>query len=210
MAAIHVAGVAIVAGGQSSRFGSNKALTLIDGRAIVERVLDAVSGLSDDLFLVTNTPEPYQHLGLRMVADLKPEGGALRGLHTALSSTDRPWVLCLACDMPFVKASLLEHIVALTQTSEAADWGAVAPRHAGGAEPFCAAYRRAVCLPELERLLAGGRYRLQGLLDRVHVRYVEPPELTDIDPELVSFINVNTPDEWTAAEALAKRLRGSA
>ncbi len=207
MTAISVAGVAIVAGGQSSRFGSNKALTLVDGRAIVERVLDAASGLTDDLYLVTNTPELYQHLGLRMVADIMPEGGALRGLHTALSSTDKPWVLCLACDMPFVKAALLKHLVALTQEDEARDWGAVAPRHSEGAEPFCAAYRREVCLPVLERLLASGRYRLQGLLDGVQVRYVEPPELTDIDPELISFINVNTPEEWKAAEALAKRLR---
>lgn len=207
MPALSVVGVAIVAGGQSSRFGSNKALTLIDGRAIIERVIGAASDLSDDLYLVTNTPELYQYLGLRMVADLKPEGGALRGLHTALSSTEKTWVLCLACDMPFVKAPLLKNLVALTQTFESRDWGAVVPRHPGGAEPLCAVYRREVCLPELERLLAGGRYRLQGLLDLLSVRYVEPPELTDIDSYLVSFVNVNTPDEWMAAEALAKQMK---
>ncbi len=199
--------VAILAGGLSSRFGSNKALTPIDGQPIIERVMAAVHGLSDDLYLVTNTPELYQHLGLRMVADILPDGGALRGLHTALSSADRPWVLCLACDMPFVQPALLKHVLALTQTAE---WGAVVPRHPGGAEPFCAAYRREVCLPEIEPLLANRRYRLQGLLDRVPVRYIEPPELNDFDAELLSFINVNTPDEWTVAEALARRLSGNA
>lgn len=202
--------LAILAGGLSSRFGSNKALTPIDGRPIIERVLGVVHDLSDDLYLITNTPDLYQHLGLRMVADILPEGGALRGLHTALSSSEREWVLCLACDMPFVQPALLTHLLALIHSVGASEWGAVVPRHPEGAEPFCAAYRREFCLPEIEPLLANRRYRLQGLLDRVHVRYVEPPELTNVDPELLSFINVNTPDEWKAAEALARRLSGNA
>lgn len=198
--------VAILAGGQSSRFGSNKALTAIGGLTIIERVLRAAHGLASDVFIVTNTPETYGHLGRRMVPDILPEGGALRGLHTALSAARQPWVLCLACDMPFVQVSLLKHLIGRAQEPESADLGAVVPRHAEGTEPFCAAYQPRVCLPELLPLLAARRYRMVGLLERVPVRYIEPPELTDVDPGLTSFINVNTPDELKEALELARRL----
>ncbi len=201
---MHGISLAILAGGQSSRFGSNKALTEIGGRTIVERVIDAAQGLADESFIVTNTPEAYERFGLRMAADLMPSGGALRGLHTAMSAARERWVLCLACDMPFAQSALLRHLCACAGDPASAGLGGVVPRHAGGAEPLCAIYDREVCLPAFAPLFEANRYRLIGLYESVPIRYVEPPELLDYDPELLSFFNVNTQADLAEAAALAR------
>ncbi len=196
--------LAVLAGGQSTRFGSNKALTEVDGRPIVQRVIDAARDLADEAFIVTNTPDEYARFGLRLVPDVLPSGGALRGLHTALSTARGPWVLCLACDMPFPQKRLLRRLCELALMPAERPLGGVAPRHAGGVEPLCAIYHRERCLPLFAPLFAAGRYRLSGIYEQAAMRFIEPPELDELDPGLLSFVNVNTHADLEAAAALAR------
>lgn len=202
---MHGISLAVLAGGQSVRFGSNKALTPIGGKPILHRVLAAAAGLADEIFVVTNTPEAYPDLGLPLVSDIRPAGGALRGLHTALSTATQPWVLCLACDMPFLQTALLRFLCERALAASA-PLGVVVPRHADGFEPFCAIYNRSLCLPELEPLLDSGRWRMIGLYERVPVEAIALDTLRAHDPELLSFLNINTPDDLVAANTLAQRL----
>lgn len=190
--------IALLAGGQSSRMGQDKAFVRVTHRPILEEIIEQVHGLADETVLVTNRPEAYQHLGLPLFGDVWPDKGALGGIYTALSVAAHPHVLCLACDMPFVSRPLLEWLCSLR---EAAD--VILPRLNGEAEPFRAVYAKAACLPPIHASLSENRMRIISFLGAVRVRYVDEPELQQFDPTLRSFFNINTPADLERARQLA-------
>ena len=76
----------ILAGGASSRFGSNKALALLRGRPIISHVAAVLEKTFHSHLLVTNSPETYQFLGWQMTTDIHPGQGPLAGIHSALQA----------------------------------------------------------------------------------------------------------------------------
>jgi len=186
--------VAIQAGGQSRRMGADKGLMPLRGMPLIEHLISRVSGLGDELLITTNNPSGYAYLGLPMASDPSPGGGALVGLHTALSAAHGEQVLVLACDMPFVQRPLLMHL--LTLSSEA---DIVIPRRAGEFEPLHAVYARS-CLSAVQEALEGGEKRTIGFFPRVRVLPVEEDELRRFDPHGLSFFNINTPQDLAQAE----------
>jgi len=102
---------AIMAGGKSRRMGQDKAwLDLGDGRPIVQRVIDVMREVADDVFLVAND-ERFATLGLRVVPDRFPEGGALGGIATGVGAATHDRVLVAACDMPFLRPDVFRLLV---------------------------------------------------------------------------------------------------
>jgi len=188
--------VAVQAGGRSSRMGEDKALLQLDGIPLIERLLQRVSGLGDEILITTNRPQDYQYLGLRMASDPEPGAGALHGLHTALKAARGQTVLVLACDMPFVSRPLLEHML---QLAEAADL--VVPRRGGEYEPLHAVYSKG-CLPALEAVLQQGEHRMISFFPSLNLHTVEQEEIDRLDPEGLSFFNVNTPEDLRKAERI--------
>ena len=189
--------IAIQAGGESHRIGRNKALLPLAGRSLIEHVLARLEGLGDEILITTNLPQDYSFLGLRLVADLVPGVGALAGLHTSLAAARWDSVLVVACDMPFISRPLLEHLVGLAPQADL-----VIPRHGDKYEPLHAVYNRRNCLPALENALAAGSNRLISFLPQVKVLPVEESELTRLDPQGLSFFNINTPEDLAQAEIL--------
>lgn len=192
--------LAINAGGQSSRMGTDKALLDMGGKPMIERILEQTAELGDPL-LVTNTPERFAYLNLPLVGDRFPGTGPLGGLYTALQAAPHPYIIALACDMPFVNRPLLEFMMTQAEAFEA-----VVPRLAtdGGtaeAEPFRAIYSKA-CLDPIQQALEAGKLRMVGFLPKVKVRWVEEKEIRVFDPDLLTFKNCNTPDELEAVRAL--------
>ena len=100
--------VCIQAGGQSSRMGEDKALKTFLGRPLIQRVVERLSPIADEVIVTTNHPEDYSFLNLRLIPDLKPGRSALGGLYTAIASASNPMVAVVACDMPFASASFFE------------------------------------------------------------------------------------------------------
>ncbi|HEX9436175.1 MAG TPA: molybdenum cofactor guanylyltransferase [Candidatus Limnocylindria bacterium] len=183
---------AIMAGGKSRRMGRDKAwLDLGDGRPIVQRVIDVAREIADDVFIVAND-ETFAALGLRVVPDRFPEGGALGGIATGIGAATHDRVLVVACDMPFLEARVLRYLV---ERSDGVD--AVVPRIGGEHETLHALYTRA-CLAPIEHALAAGKMRVISFFDDVRVRTVGEDELRPLDPELRTFTNVNTPEELAA------------
>jgi molybdopterin-guanine dinucleotide biosynthesis protein A len=193
--------VCIQAGGQSSRMGEDKALKTFLGRPLIQRVVERLSPIAEELIVTTNRPEDYGFLGLRLVPDLKPGRGALGGLYTAIASAARPIVAVAACDMPFASASLLEAASRLL-VEEAAD--VVIPKSDEGYEPLHAIYRRATCLPAIEAAIDADQWKVIAWFPQVKVRVLTPEEITVYDPSGLAFWNVNTPEEFSKAEELAK------
>ena len=186
---------AIMAGGKSRRMGRDKAwLDLGDGRPIVRRVIEVMSEVADEVFLVAND-ERYRSLGLRVVPDRFPEGGALGGIATGVGAAAHDRVLVAACDMPFLVPGVFRLLV---ERSDGAD--AVVPKVGDDLETLHALYAKA-CLPAMERALAAGKLRVVSFFGDVRLRILQEAELRAVDPDLRSFTNVNTPEELAAAAA---------
>ncbi|MEP7358575.1 MAG: molybdenum cofactor guanylyltransferase, partial [Anaerolineales bacterium] len=105
--------IAILAGGRSSRMGTDKAFVRVLGRPLIEEILSQTEGLGTERLIVTNQPAEYAYLGVPLFGDALPGMGPLGGLYTALHSAARPHVLCIACDMPFVVRPLLDFLISL-------------------------------------------------------------------------------------------------
>ncbi len=190
--------VVIQAGGGSRRMGRDKALVPFLGRPLIARVLDRVSSIADELLVTTNRPETLQFLGVPTWQDFYPGRGALSGLYTALSAAALPLVAVVACDMPFVSASLLRALKA-TVIEEQAD-GAV-PQTAEGYEPFHSVYRREPCLSAVRTAVDAGEKRLISWFPDANLRFYSPAQVARYDPCHEAFININTREDLIAAEA---------
>ncbi len=192
--------VAILAGGKSSRMGTDKSFVRVLGRPLIEDVLAHVAGIGAEIIIVTNRPEDYRYLGLPLFTDVLPDKGALGGIYTALHSSPQPHTLCVACDMPFVVRPLLDYLISLIPEGDA-----IVPRLNGEAEPFRAIYSQA-CLAPIRAALDAGKMRVISFFSDVRVRFVDESEIDRFDPQHLSFFNVNTPEDLEQARRLKTNL----
>jgi len=193
--------LAIQSGGQSHRMGEDKALKLFLGRPLIQRVVERLTPIADEVLLTTNHPERYGFLGIRLVPDLIPGLGPLGGLYTALASASYPAVAVVACDMPFASAALLEQ-AAKTLVEQDAD--IVIPRTVKGLEPLHAIYRRSTCLPVVLSAIKRGQLKVIDWFPLVRIREQPPEEVIKVDPSGLTFWNINTPEEFNEAENLCR------
>lgn len=179
----------ILTGGESRRFGRDKALLDWQGSPLVSDLAARVKQSAGSVTLVGQSTR-YGHLGLACVDDLRPGKGPLSGIETALTISQAPLNLIVACDMPLLGAALCQ---LLLSRMELANADAAIPRSPDGAlHPACAAYHKR-CLALVSESLDRGRFRLHGLLDRLTVHLVDVPQ---------DFVNVNTPEDLERAKAL--------
>ncbi len=203
----------ILAGGQSTRMGRDKAFVEVGGRPLIERVLERVQQVATETIIVTNSPQQYAHLPARLVPDVVRGKGPLVGIYSGLQAARHGLAVVVACDMPFVQPDLLRfmlaqspgHDVVIPHTGVSAPPRALHDRpQAGptakmrGLHPLHAVYRR-TCLPVIEKLIDSDDLRVIAFLAAVRVRYLEPDEIARFDPRRQSFFNVNTPAEWEQA-----------
>jgi molybdopterin-guanine dinucleotide biosynthesis protein A len=197
---IDMLSVAVQAGGQSSRMGEDKALKLFLERPLVQRVVDRLQPIADELIVTTNRPDDYAFLQLPLHSDLKPGRGALGGLYTALASASHPFVAVVACDMPFASPELLQ---AMRKIMDEEQVDVVIAKSQEGYEPLHAVYRRATCLPAIESAIAADQWKVIAWFPNVRVRELTTDEVKHSDPSELAFWNVNTPEEFAEAERLA-------
>ena len=193
--------VCIQAGGRSSRMGEDKALKPFLGRTLIQRMVDRLSPVADEVIVTTNRPEDYAFLGLRLLPDLKPDRGALGGLYTAVASASHLLVAVVACDMPFASAPLIEAATRLMVQEEA---DVVIARTEEGYEPFHALYHRETCLPAIEAAIEADQWKVIAWFPQVKVRILTTDEIQQYDPAGLAFWNVNTPEEFIQAETIAR------
>lgn len=182
----------VLAGGRSERFGTDKAFLPICDEPLVARVVRTLASLSDDLIVVTNTPAPYAALALpvRLVGDEQPGQGSLMGVYSGLRQARHTHALVVACDMPFLSQPLLRYMTALITCCDV-----VVPEVNGMLEPLHAIYGEG-SLPPMARLLAGGERKIIRFFPEVRVRVVKECEIDRFDPDHLSFLNVNTREDW--------------
>ena len=190
-----MASAAILVGGKARRFGGrNKGALLVGGRRILDRQLAEITQLTDDILLVGSLAADPPH-GVRLVPDRVPDSGPLGGLDAALAAARDRTLIVVACDMPFVTAPFLAHLVARSE-----DRDAVVPRTERGYHPLCAVYTTA-CQQPIARRLAERRLKMLELFADLKVHVVEQDEIARFGGARL-LANVNTPDELHDLEAL--------
>ncbi len=183
-----VSGV-ILAGGKSSRYGKTKAFVRISGIPLIERVISVMGSVCQELIIITNTPHEYSHLGLHVYEDMIKDLGPLGGIFTGLNVISKDSGLFVACDMPFLNKGLLRYMVECKD-----DFDGVVPRISGNMEALHALYSKS-CLPAIRGLIDSRQYQAIRFFSEVSIRYVDEDEIRRFDPELNSFVNINTPQQ---------------
>lgn len=179
----------ILAGGKSSRFGSNKALAKFKGIRLIERVTDVLSTIFTKLIIITNSPIEYSYLNIPLYQDLIEGLGPIGGIYTGLDAMDNDWAFFCACDMPFINEDLVRHI---TEVKNGYD--AVVPKVDWKMEPLHALYSKK-CLPFIKKLILAEEYQTVKSFKNINVKFVEEDEIKRFDPLLRAFLNVNKQDE---------------
>ena len=180
----------ILAGGNSTRMKSNKALLPYSGELFIERIHRQLAALFPEVIVVTNTPEHYQFLPCRTVTDFFSGMGSLAGIHAGLVHSRSPYIFAVACDMPYLNEPLIRRLVGNIHGQDV-----VLPESDGGLEPLHAVYGKG-CLPAMEDSLSRGKSRIVECLDWEKVTVVSKEEVAAVDPEYSSFRNINTPEEY--------------
>jgi FdhD protein len=180
----------ILAGGGSTRMKSNKALLPYSGELFIERIYRQLAAIFSDVILVTNTPELYSFLPCRKVPDIFPDMGSLAGIHAGLSSSKSPYIFAVACDMPYLNEALIRRLVTGINAQDV-----VIPESDGGLEPLHAVYGK-TSIPAMEDALSRGKRKIVDCFDRLKTTVIGRDEVAAIDPEFLSFRNINTPEEY--------------
>ena len=193
----------VLAGGQSRRLGRDKAIEPVGGQPLISRVVERISPLCDEVLVVVADQAQGAALplgrGCRTVVDRYPGAGSLGGIFSGLDAADTSWVLAVACDMPFLNLDLLRCMLSLRE-----GFDAVVPVIEGRPEPTHSLYSKA-CLPFIEPRLVSRDLKISGFYEDIRVKYLAEEEVCSLDPECLSFFNVNTPQDLEKALALAAR-----
>ncbi|MDO8989584.1 MAG: molybdenum cofactor guanylyltransferase [Sideroxyarcus sp.] len=216
----------VMAGGDSRRMGQDKANLQLGERTLLQSVAATLQPLFSEVFV--SVRQPRSGIALPQICDDPAHTGPLAGLAAALEHAATPWVFVVACDMPFITAAVIEHLAGLrvkspTSTStrpcpsapgsegeegSSPDKGrlggvvfqAVVPVVGGHPQPLAAFYAKS-CLHEVQACLHGnGKRSFRALLDKLQVCYVSEEQLQAIDPQLRSFFDLDTPQDFQAAQ----------
>lgn len=180
----------ILAGGQSRRMGSNKALLPYKGGRFIEAIHRQLAEIFDEVLLVTNNPEQYDFLTCRKVADIHPGMGALAGIHAGLHHAANPAAFMVACDMPYLNSDLIRHLATLADPG-----GVLIPESPAGLEPLHAVYGKG-CLAAIETTLLSGERRIVSFFGRTNVNRVNAEQVALFDQDYATFSNINTPVDY--------------
>jgi len=185
----NVTGV-ILAGGKSTRMGSDKALLPYRGGRFIEAIYRLFADIFDEVILVTNSPDQYDFLPCSKVQDILKDMGVLAGIHSGLYHSSSPAIFAVACDMPYLVEGLIRHMA-----SRADAGGVLIPEGPDGLEPLHAVYGKG-CLSAMETTLLSGQRRIVSFFDRTDVNRMNLEQVAIFDPAFVSFININTPTDY--------------
>lgn len=178
----------ILAGGKSKRFGQDKLSYSIGGRRVIDRVIDSASRVFRPVYIVVKEPKKFAWTGAELIEDIVKVQAPISGLLTALERAEGNRFCLLAGDYPLIKSEVLKRLV------ELADGDATLFRIRDQVHPLIGIYSRTI-IKTVQESFSEGRLSLKGILDMVDARYIDENHIIDVDPELNSFLNMNTKED---------------
>jgi molybdenum cofactor guanylyltransferase len=193
----------VLAGGKSSRFGSDKALAELGGKPVLARTLETIAASDVGCRIVVGDKKNYGRFGVRCIRDRWPGEGPLGGIVTALvrSLADKygyHWNLIISCDMPFLTAEWLQHLIQHSAESSAE---VVVPKSAQGFEPLCACWRT-TAVGKLQTLFADGVRKVTEAMKQLPMEVLDESVWKRFDNNNRLFWNMNTPADYEQARRI--------
>ncbi len=194
---------AVLAGGGSKRMGFNKALLRLGEDTIIERTIKPLKDIFEEVIIITDTPEVYSFIkGVSFYPDafeLKDKNSMI-GIYSSLLRARYSKVFVVACDMPFLNRQLLNYM-----KQQLGEEDILIPKVGGYYEPLHAFYSKS-CMALFEERIRSGRYKVTGTFDCFKVKLIEADAIRSFDNELLSFININTYEEFLKTRKLLEEL----
>jgi molybdopterin-guanine dinucleotide biosynthesis protein A len=191
----------ILAGGKNSRIGRNKAfIRLPNGQTILQNSINILQDIFPEIIIVANRKEAYREFEVPVVEDLIKECGPLGGVFTGLCHAASQRNFVTACDMPFISPALIRLLLAEGGTNDV-----VIPEVEGRVEPLFAVYSKS-CIPTIFEHLQRRDFKMREALAQLRVRRVGAAAVDLVDPQHLSFFNINAPEDLKTAENLAMRI----
>ena len=193
-----IAGV-VLAGGKSRRMGKDKRGISIHGKTLLERTVTVLLEIFSEVLLVLAEPEEEREQErVKIVTDIIPGCAAAGGLYTGLYYSLCPQVFVVACDMPFLQPAVIEFF---STRSPQAD--VVLAQLANGFQSMHGVYSKK-CLPFLRDMLDAQDFRVQTIATQrtLNVHLISESDLIPLDPQLLSFMNLNSPADVEFAKKI--------
>jgi molybdenum cofactor guanylyltransferase len=191
----------ILSGGLNTRMGGqSKAFLCVGGRRILDRLYHTMAGLFQEILLVTNAPLEYVSWDAMIVTDMIAVRSSLTGIHAGLFHALSDHVLVAACDMPFLKESVVKVLLG----ELAPKWDVIIPVTKEGYQPLCAVYSKR-CIKPIEAHLKAQHPKIVDFFSKVRVKEVPGKILRQADPDLESFLNINTPEDLASVNKMLGR-----
>jgi len=177
----------VLAGGKSSRLGTDKALLIIQNESLLARMIGLIRPHCQTL-AISGQNLDYENFNLVMVPDLFPNCGPIAGIYSSLLYSLNDWNLIVSVDVPFLNDDLIGLLLA-----NIGEYDCIIPTHHAGIEPLVGLYNRRI-LPAIKDMIDNGDYKLTRFLEIVNTRYVDCSELLRIYPRL--FMNINRIEDY--------------
>ena len=185
----------ILSGGKSSRIGIDKAFLSIEGKPLVQRLVELLDSVFSEVVISTNEPDLYNFTGKKIVQDIYSGRGPLAGIYSALKYTDTKRNFIVSCDLPLISTELINYIINYKSEKDI-----ILPMADERIQQLCGIYSKNI-LNEVEELLiesSKNNSKLKGsiyeLMDKVPTEIVEVDKLVFYHSNL--FLNINTPEDY--------------
>ncbi|CCO08968.1 molybdenum cofactor guanylyltransferase [Desulforamulus hydrothermalis] len=179
----------ILAGGSSRRMQTNKALLQINGKSIMQIIIDRLTPYFKEVIIISNQPQVYARFGLPVYSDIFLNQGPLAGIHSGLTHISSAGAFFTACDMPFIDPRLAWQLTQLLHSYQG-----VVPRLGAFLQPLYAAYSKE-CLPAVEKSLQNGQPKITSFYQWVNINYFDFAQHPEYNWDRI-FFNVNTPSDY--------------
>ncbi|NQT74258.1 MAG: molybdenum cofactor guanylyltransferase [Chloroflexi bacterium] len=195
----------VLAGGRSTRLGRDKVSLVIGGEGLLQRTINHLKRLNQEIILVLAQGQPLSKLDsstdVRLAMDVELGKGPLVGVYSGLKASNDDYNVVVACDMPFLNVELMRYMIGLGP-----GFDIVIPRIGDKVEPLHAVYSKS-CLDIIEGMMSEGNLKVSNLLELANARFVEGDELDKFDPDHQSWFNINMPADLKKAEEILNRER---
>jgi molybdopterin-guanine dinucleotide biosynthesis protein A len=190
----------VLAGGESKRMGSPKALLPLGQTTLIAFVIGRLRPLFRQVLVVARSDEGLDHLGVPLITDDRPEQGPLVGLARGLDASSAPWCFAVGCDMPFIRPAVIRYMATRLD-----DCDILTPLIEGHPQLLHSFFAQG-CLPAARDLLDRGVTSLRALLPLCRVHTIDAADFLELDPELLSFRDFDTPEDYHEAQRLLQAL----
>jgi molybdopterin-guanine dinucleotide biosynthesis protein A len=177
----------ILAGGQNTRMGTDKALIQFNGKTLLENAIEICRPVCQTIIISSNNSD-HENFGYQIIPDEIKNCGPLGGIYSCLKKSDTDWNVVISVDSAFVTSDFIEFLI-----SAIGDFDAIIPYHSIAKEPLIGLYRKE-CLPEMEKMLVNGKYKMQHLLENIKPKFVDSDIWLEKYPGL--FTNLNRPEDF--------------